>query len=318
MRRELFLVWMLAGVLLCGGGLLGEAAFAEEPGVLTAHVPLGKAIRQDEIRELREIRPGVRLLTIEKTEPRLMKIKIMRVDLTLPGLAFTGTGRAEHWGEPMPDYTAREIPIRTLREETRQFMKNARKNGRKMIVAADTTPWAPWEAPWNHKYGHPAGLVISEGVVVTDDGNPNHPMIVVWKDGRIEITGEIDPAKKDDIWMAHTGFGITMKDGVEVDGGGYEHGLMPRMTYGLSKDKRYLYLLTCDGRQEGWSLGATGPEISAIMKTVGAWDVVDMDGGGSASLCYWDEANGEPVMVNRHSANGATRRVATNFGIYLE
>ena len=271
--------------------------------------------------EIKEVRPGVRLVHVELEKPRLLKICVMRVDLTMKGLMFTGTGRDKDWGKPMPDKEG--DTIHTLRTTTRDFMVQARKpieeggRGMKMIVATDTTPWLPWEAPWNHRYGHPVGLVVSDGVVVADDGNPEHPMFVVWKDGRVEITGKIDPAKKGEILIAHTGFAITMKDGVECDGGGYEHPLMPRMTYGLSQDGKYLFLVTVDGRQKDWSLGATGHEVCQIMRAAGAWNVVDMDGGGSASLCYWDDNANAPVMVNRHDKSGYARKVAVNLGICL-
>jgi exopolysaccharide biosynthesis protein len=162
------------------------------------------------------------------------------------------------------------------------------------------------------------GLVISDGITIADDGNPEHPMFVVWKDGTVEICHRIDPAKKGDIWLAHTGFGITMKDGVDTDGGGYEKPLMPRMTYGLTQNRRYLLLVTVDGRQKQWSLGATGAEVRQIMRAAGAWDVIDMDGGGSATLCYWDEEHQKPVMVNRHNDSGYARPVGTNLGIYLK
>ena len=59
-------------------------------------------------------------------------------------------------------------------------------------------------------------------------------------------------------------------------------------------------------------------DIKRLMKLAGAWDVIDMDGGGSATLCWWDETKNTPVVVNRHSANGYTRPTGMNIGIYLK
>ena len=92
---------------------------------------------------------------ILKVEPdfRPMKIVVMRVNLKLEGLTFTGTGRDKDWGEKMPDYPKdnQNSIIRTLRVRTADFMKDARKpveeggRGLDMIVACNSAPWAPWE-----------------------------------------------------------------------------------------------------------------------------------------------------------------------------
>ena len=72
-----------------------------------------------------------------------------------------------------------------------------------------------------------------------------------------------------------------------------------------------------DGRQPGYSLGATGAEICDIMRAEGCTDVVNMDGGGSSSLVVFDHKRGEPKMLNRHKG-GAVRKVAVNFGIMFQ
>ena len=96
---------------------------------------------------------------ILKVEPdfRPMKIVVMRVNLKLEGLTFTGTGRDKDWGEKMPDYPKdnQNSIIRTLRVRTADFMKDTRKpveeggRGLDMIVACNSAPWAPWEKPFN-------------------------------------------------------------------------------------------------------------------------------------------------------------------------
>ena len=262
-----------------------------------------------------EVRPGLRLVKLELTEPRLMKVSILRVDLTLPGLTFTGTGRDDAWGQEMPDCPGQII--RTKRERTTDFLRKARKRGLEMIVAANASPWLPWQAPFTHIYGNPLGLTIADGVIVGDNEGTN-ALFVVWKNGQIDITESVAKEQYDQIWLAVSGFGICLKDGQERPDGGYEAALMPRMVFGLSQKRHWLYLMTIDGRQKEWSLGATGADIKRLMKLAGAWDVIDMDGGGSATLCWWDETKNTPVVVNRHSANGYTRSTGMNIGIYLK
>ncbi len=268
-----------------------------------------------------EVQTGVKLLKFEVDQPRLMKINLMRVDLSTPGIRFTATDRDPDWGKPMPDYD--KAVIRSKRIRTRDFMLNCRKSaaegglGLDLIVAANAAPWWPWEAPYNHRYGHPAGINIVDGRVLCDT-RPHNAVFVAYRDGRIEIVSELPEADYPEVQIAVTGFSIIIRDGEILEGGGYEKNLMPRMAYGLSQDRRYLYLMTVDGRQPGWSLGATGREISAWLVDAGAYDAIDMDGGGSATLCYWDREKGAPVTVNRQTADGYQRPVGSNIGIALQ
>jgi len=267
-----------------------------------------------------KIRKGVRLVHLELTEPRLMKVDIMRIDLSMQGLKVTSTQRDEDWGKPMPDCP--KHPIRTRRQRTVDFMKDARKpakdggRGLEMIVAANSSPWQPWEAPYTHKYADPVGLAITDGVVVADNANGPPAVFVVWKNGDIDIVESIPKEQYGKVWLAANGFGICLKDGKDCPDGGYEAPLMPRIVFGLSKDRHWMFIMTIDGRQKDWSLGANGTDIKRLMRQAGAWDAIDMDGGGSATLCWWDDEKG-PVVVNRHTANGYTRPTGLNLGFYL-
>ncbi|MCR4821996.1 MAG: phosphodiester glycosidase family protein [Treponema sp.] len=57
-----------------------------------------------------------------------------------------------------------------------------------------------------------------------------------------------------------------------------------RSAAGLSKDGKILYLLVVEGERWQKSHGLTYPECADIMKKIGAYDAMEMDGGGSASL----------------------------------
>ena len=261
---------------------------------------------------------GGRLVHLERTEPRLIKADVMRIDLKTPGLRFTGTHRAANWGEPMPDYTNKVMTIRTKRERTEDFMMSERAKGRDVIIAFNSAPWGPWVPPYNHAYGDPHCLNISEGVIISDHHKNQNHLFVAWNDGRCEITENIPSERYADVQVAHSGFDILMKDGKKLDQvGQYSKILNPRMVFGLSADGRYLFVMTIDGRQPGWSLGADMDDICSLMSDAGASDVVNMDGGGSSTLVYWDGE--KPVMVNRHDEKKANRRKnGTNIAIYLE
>jgi hypothetical protein len=67
-------------------------------------------------------------------------------------------------------------------------------------------------------------------------------------------------------------------------GDSYNVSRYPRTAIGASKDGRWLYLFVCDGKNVGGSVGLTTTEVCGILKNIGAYNIVGMDGGGSAEM----------------------------------
>lgn len=99
----------------------------------------------------------------------------------------------------------------------------------------------------------------------------------------------------------------------------------PRTAAGVSEDGKTLYVLVIDGRQIGHSVGATLPEMAALLIEAGADDAVALDGGGSSSLIgrarFVDAAlreqadpDGDGWVTNRPS-DGRYRAIANQVGI---
>ena len=265
---------------------------------------------------------GIKLLSLQKKTPRLMKYYIMRIDLQTPGLSFVTTGRDPDWGKPMPDFPKRNI--RTKRITTAEFMQNARTPVKKgglglnMIVAFNGAPWGPWQSPFTHKYGDPPGTMISNGVVVSERKKQN-PMFVVYRDGKVDILEKLPKSEYDKVSESVPGFVVIARDGKVLPGIVADKGTAPRTVYGLSRDHRYMYVLVIDGRQKGWSLGATLAEEAEIMIEAGASDAINMDGGGSSSMCVWDRRKKKPTLINRHDPKRSYMRpVASNLGIVIK
>jgi len=267
--------------------------------------------------------PGIRYVTVSTNKPRPLKYSVIQVDLTIPGLRFTSTQPVadKFYGQPMPDAPGQFI--RTQRESTPKYMirnrmmPNRGGRGYNMLVAANATPWSPWPAPKGNVFANPAGLVISEGVLVADNPNTFNAIFVVRKDGTIRIEQAVPREEYPNIWMALTGFGIILKDGKPVDGGGYEKELMPRLSYGLSQDNRYLYIMAIDGRQPGVSEGTKEDETAKLLKDAGAWNAIDMDGGGSATLCFWDPRGQKPKVLSSTGPSQYCREVGMNMGLIV-
>jgi exopolysaccharide biosynthesis protein len=58
----------------------------------------------------------------------------------------------------------------------------------------------------------------------------------------------------------------------------------PRSAVGVSRNGRYLILMTVDGRQPGYSEGASTAETAEWMRKLGAYNALNLDGGGSTAL----------------------------------
>ena len=279
----------------------------------------------------REVHPSVRVATFAVDTPRLIKGGCARVDLKDPSLRYLVTGRDKDWGQPMPDYTDRPLKIRTRRQTTRDFLLAARRPvadggwGLDMRLAVNSAQWLPWEKPFNHKYADNMSLVVSDGEMVSPP--IGFPSFIVYRDG----TAEFRNVKRDEpltnILHAVSGWEMIVEDGAIRPKNAAE-GAMPRTVFGLSKDKRYLYLLITDGRQPGYSMGTTAYEAGQWMLHLGAESAMNMDGGGSATLICWDRvpdpANTDPkskdtpnVHKLNHQGDNGERPVGCNLGFYF-
>ncbi len=71
----------------------------------------------------------------------------------------------------------------------------------------------------------------------------------------------------------------------------------PRTAIGINRNGRYIYLVVVDGRQPFYSEGATFAELADLLKDLGAFNAMSLDGGGSSTMVI-EGKNGEPVILN--------------------
>ncbi|MDR2079362.1 MAG: phosphodiester glycosidase family protein, partial [Treponema sp.] len=92
----------------------------------------------------------------------------------------------------------------------------------------------------------------------------------------------------------------------------------PRSAAGLSADGKTLYLLVIDGRRPG-SAGATETETGLILKRLGAFTGLNLDGGGSTALAL-RRSDGKVRTLNtpvHGGIPGRERGVASCLGIRI-
>lgn len=102
-----------------------------------------------------------------------------------------------------------------------------------------------------------------------------------------------------------------LKDGVAVADSAWAQegaarafvvGRNPRTAVGISRDSLTLYLVTVDGRQAR-SAGMTLAELASVMRGLGSYQAVNLDGGGSTAMVI------RGVVVNTPSDTGGERAV---------
>jgi hypothetical protein len=97
---------------------------------------------------------------------------------------------------------------------------------------------------------------------------------------------------------------VILQNGTSINTWNEAH---PRTAVGYSQNGKKVYLVVVDGRQNNYSAGATTGQVGDIIKALGAYTAVNLDGGGSS--CMVLDVNGTATVVNKPS-DGSPRGVA--------
>ncbi|MDO4587561.1 MAG: phosphodiester glycosidase family protein [Planctomycetia bacterium] len=239
---------------------------------------------------------GIDLATGESEEP-LQKVYILRIDTQANGISFYSTGRNDNFEDNVNE-TNRQTVVDFLKENN-------------LAVAVNANFYNPFTSFTQRNPGpsNVIGLAISEGVVVSTTAE-GFPSFIVHKDGTKEIRSVSSDESLDHIQTAVSGNKIILQNGeVLVQEDKSRH---PRTGLGISEDNRFVYLMTIDGRQEGYSNGATYEEVGNWLKEFGSYNGLNLDGGGSTTMVQRD-SDGSPKILNRHS--GVLRHNANAIGV---
>lgn len=154
------------------------------------------------------------------------------------------------------------------------------------------------------------GMVIRNGVIYRDSGAREG--LAFYRDGHVELYDETatDAQSLVDAGVWNTlSFGPALVadgevldgiDDVEIDTNFGNHSIQgdqPRTAIGVVDDN-HLVLVVVDGRDTGYSVGATMTELATLMQGLGAVTAYNLDGGGSSTMFF----NGE--VVNQPSNGG--------------
>lgn len=164
-----------------------------------------------------------------------------------------------------------------------------------------------WSTP---KEPRPAVLVHKNGAVSVELAQKPDPSVTQAIAGNIMLVEHgqaLYQDKPDDFFRLKNAGGTT--DGV----GGSNSVRHPRTCAGVSKDGNTLILMVVDGRRD-FSVGMNWKEMAKEMADLGAYNAVNLDGGGSSTFVLRDPATGK-LEVENSPSDKKERSVANALGV---
>jgi hypothetical protein len=241
----------------------------------------------------RNLHAGICYMRVEAEQPRKMVVHGVQIDASTPGLRLHTTARRDGWVVGKTE---------TDRQTTRDFLRQSRAEGIPTVLAINADAFSPWPAPYNQPTPTDlAGLAVSAGTVVSKASGS--PSLIQRKTGELNIEVTSPDQDASDITLAVSGFALCLNDGQPIPSGDDLH---PRTGLGVSQDRRYLIVAVIDGRQPA-SLGATTQELGRWLAHFGAYRGINMDGGGSTTLAWWDPSTDDSdkcKLLNSPVGNG--------------
>jgi hypothetical protein len=246
-----------------------------------------------------------------------LSVNALRIDLQDPDIRLFVTPPVTNNYEP----DRRE----TLLQTPREFLLEHR-----LKVAVNSGYFSP--AGYTLPSGTPASLqgeVISEGRLVSEQTITNDSlsaMLFTTNNQPTFLFINWPATSTDGVFNAVSGMYPLLSNGVNIsyaytNDSSTIHRRQPRTAFGLSEDNRYLIVITIDGRQQDFSDGALDWESAEFLLLFGAWNGMNMDGGGSTCMVKATEC-GDPIDINQNSFQfavnrpGSQRPVGCNFGVY--
>ena len=237
--------------------------------------------------------PGVKYAHVDATSPRTMQINALQINVTTPTLHFYTTPRCESWVENSTE---------TQRQTTRNFVAASQTTDKKVVAAVNADLFDPY-LPYNAtSLTNLTGLDVSEGVEVSPGTGTSS--FQVSKQGVPSIVAATSSGYNiANVQTVVSGFtGPCLDGGTPVGVAGDT--LNPRTGIGVSQDSRYVYFLTIDGRQLA-SDGAYIQDVGSWLKYFGDYAGVNMDGGGSTTMAWWNPTDKASELLNVPVGYGA-------------
>ena len=291
----------IVGMLVCAAALMPGCTQDRRAGTTTAPAAsepaAPEALRDALISPWRPAFVGIDLCEASAVTPRPLQVRAARIDLKAPGVRLFVTPS----NGPLPGEVNGRQSLQFIADFKCQLAINA------SFFKGPFAVGAPQDI---------VGLSMSNGDAYSQ---PNEfAAILIGKDNRAWVSNPPFDLKR--AYNAAAGDTLLLKDGRIVVDASLTNSITvvrhPRSTAGVSRDGRYLILMVIDGRQQGYSEGATKVETAEWLRKLGAWDAVNLDGGYSSNLVM-EGPDGKPQLVN-HPGPAFLRPVANHIGVYAK
>jgi exopolysaccharide biosynthesis protein len=118
----------------------------------------------------------------------------------------------------------------------------------------------------------------------------------------------------EELSLAMGGGSIILKDGIIPDDFSLKiSGNHPRTGLGISKDKDEIIMVTIDGRTSSYT-GTTQRELAEILIELGAYDGINLDGGGSTEMVV-KPLGDETVTITNNPSGGFERKIMNGLAV---
>jgi len=254
----------------------------------------------------KEIMDGVTYQRIVRYLPHSMVAHILVIDKKDKKPQFMVT--------PPDDVDGGALKARTTSQFLEEFDVQIAINGDGFF------PW--WSRSPADYYPHvgdpvtPNGFSAAYGDRYADGLQDIRPEPTLYISRRNELTFNNPPNK---IFHALSGDRMLIQGG-EIIPGLDDAEIDPRTAIGTNRNGRYIYLVVVDGRQPFYSKGTTFAELADLLKDLGAFNAMGLDGGGSSTMVIEGE-NGETVILNSPIDSYIPMRerpVANHLGAYIK
>jgi len=229
-------------------------------------------------------------------------------------LYFEGTLTLPGGKEPLTSYNAANVPENGIGAYNSQWGKADR------ALATDSDPDS-------------AEVTLKGGRVTDITGEPGEgpiakgTTVLVGRDAGAKTLGTLE--KGDPVSLEYHvrtgdgspvprtavgGRGLLVVDGQAQNWEGRpNNATAPRTAVGFSKDGSRMHVMTVDGRQLA-SGGVTLTELALMMKDLGAYNAINLDGGGSSTLLAREPGSPSPQLENAPS-DGEEREVPNGLAL---
>ncbi|MBX7196703.1 MAG: phosphodiester glycosidase family protein [Sandaracinaceae bacterium] len=223
--------------------------------------------------------PGVRQLVRRASGPR--DVWVQEIDLCAAGISLRATRESEHRAT-VPSW--------------------AGGSGVEIAVNADFFSYDTYLG---------SGAAMGNGVAWGNADSRGEGFVAFGRD-RLLLSPDGDVIDPLPSWMREVvgGKPLILRDGEVIDHGTRELCTVrhPRTALGLSRDRQTLLLFVVDGRSSR-SIGMTCAEEATMLRDLGAWNAINLDGGGSSTM--WVRGDG----VLNVPSDGSPRVVANHLGV---